>query len=84
MDVLGDEGEWMIDVTGDAASVVINKAALREGIASLSECQREVLVSVYVTGISIAEYAEIKGIGLSTAYFNLDRAKNNLKNFLEA
>ena len=84
LDASFDASDWLIDEKADPAEIVSKRMMIKEGIDNLSECQREILINVCVIGISVAEYAELKGIGLTTAYYNLDRAKNNLKKFLEA
>ena len=85
LDVLGDEGEWLVDKTSNPEESICEAEAFAERIDAalpyLSESQKEVLISVCFKGISVAKYAAEKGIGLSTAYFNLDRAKNNFKKF---
>ena len=85
LDVLGDEGAWMIDESADPYKFVPEKleteSRTNKAMSKLSESQRDVLVAVGYTGMSLTEYAQNKGIDHSTASRNYQRAKNNFKKF---
>ena len=84
LDVLGDEGEWMIDETTDPAPI----AEMREtmdlvvgAIKSITPKQRDIIKRVAIEGMSIVDYAEKECISQPVASKRLKAAQKNIKKF---
>ena len=88
MDVLGAEGEWMLDERFDPGSdkntslFGFENEALEFALTQIPERQRNILVEVFVNGYGVGEYAEEYGIDYTTASKLIARAKKNIKKFL--
>lgn len=57
--------------------------ALKKALADLSDRQREVLHLVFYQGLSIAEAADVLGVGLGSARTHYQRGKDRLRELLE-
>ena len=84
LDVLGDEGEWMLDETTDPALI----AEMREtmelvigAIKSITPKQRDIIKRVAIEGMSIVDYAEKECISQPVASKRLKAAQKNIKKF---
>lgn len=57
--------------------------ALKEALTELSDRQREVLHLVFYQGLSVAEAADVMGVGLGSARTHYQRGKDRLRQLLE-
>ncbi len=85
-----DSAKRMIDKLhaplGDpsAEAVAVAELSVREALASLSATEREILELSAFEGLGPAQCAEVLGISTNAASIRLHRAKQSLRNYLEA
>ena len=88
MDVLGDEGEWMIDENGigSAESTMstfgFSDERLEYALSMLNDAQREVVLAIYKDGYKACEYAEKIGVKKAAISRLLERAIKNMKEII--
>lgn len=85
LDVLGDEGEWMIDENADPANLLVAEQECeiaQRALDKLTPTQKDALVKICIEGMSTKEYANINGITQSAAAHRIRDARKNMKNFL--
>lgn len=71
-------------VVPDLAGAVVDRDALRAGLAALSEGDREVVLLVAWEGLTVAEAAVVLGCRRSAAAVRLHRARKRLRAALDA
>ena len=82
MDVLGDEGEWMMDENADLANLLVAEEECETAQSALDKLtlkQRDVLERVHIEGWSITRYAAICGISQPVAAKRLYAAEKKFK-----
>ena len=82
LDVLGDEGEWMIDENADPFEALLRKeeeAEVNAMLDSLTENQRDIVEAVHFSGMNMSEYAEKVGITKQAARERIHWAMKKLK-----
>ena len=88
LNVLGDEGEWMLDESGieRAESTLSTFGFLDERIdyalSMLSDAQREVVLAIYRDGYKACDYAEKIGVKKAAVSRLLGRALKNMKEII--
>ena len=85
LSVKGDDGHWLVDNENNPDNFVPEQeesgCRFKHAMDSLTESQRDALISICYEGMSITDYAISRGIDRTTASRNLSRAKNNFKKF---
>ena len=86
MDVLGDEGEWMLDCTAEPYEVLEKKekeVIVANALNELTDKQRDAVLMIHIDGMTITAYAEQRGVSQQVAAKRLYAAGKKIKVFLE-
>lgn len=87
MDVLGDEGEWMMDASknpgldSNTELFGLENEKLEKAMKTLTVKQRNAVIALYFEGYSIGEYAALIGVNENTVSMQVSRAMKKIKIF---
>ena len=87
LDVLGDDGEWLIDRESDPCTIKnlskygVEDEKLDDALDNLTKEEREAVFAVYGSGYTRKDYSEIVNIPRTTVNDQVTRGKKKIKKF---